>query len=1687
MQCSNCGAKLPENARFCPKCGKSLVPAAAPASSISEEAGELTVVFRGPAAQATTAAGAGPKPPASESSEERITRAKNELTEQRTIIPVHLLTLLPFVGEPHLTKNNALFEAVLLNIPPLEDAKWGEVAFVTGMYGSFMWKHPLNASQKRALWQALVWSIHYERFSRPKQLTMRVQQLSQFFKGCDGDAEFLSYALTDINVLIDDLDANPLKRLKDALLHAPTSPLIVQLCQKIDQRMLELGKQSDIDGKPDPSSPDISRVVTAIEHLWSWRDKKYEGQDRETLEKARRERPTPKLLEQLAKVAGVISKNVVYRYAHTHGGSLTDEQLRDAILLANFAVQYSPKELAAAAQRNLLLLDATQRMLQHVLDAQEFSTKLKEQFDKREQAEFAAAAWSDLIAIVSRHLAEHRKAGMLDTVEAEAWVRVFASVDSLNPSEREQFITEVQAHNVRDSLALKKLQEGGKVVDSPKEPECEGPLSFLGDERCKEFRESILNNRLDRVSEILREARPSLLSALSRVLADRSFREFLPPRRAIRIGGKNELDRFPEARQLIMSQNPNERQRALTLFEQAARDTLAKDYVALAREWLLFAQARVFGAIRVVADWETDRSKRTASWEEIWNLAVFYIQMRHPAEALEVLKPGLKELKAPFAYLRFALYCAVQMLEQPAGLSKEMTNNTVTFLFEHLTKLPLPECYLASLLLVEEAQIAIDLLEQSRILGIFQELLSHPITIPNPEQRPKDTEVEAFEQDLRRLRLEETWQLWINDYAMRNPRYYKAWFWLSEANELASKLDQAEAALQHVVDSSLRQYRQPLKSGDKETELHYLRMNLIRLFEFYRRALPHKSEMAFNQYYMLVPKLWDGSDGSTTHLINVTRQYLDKIPLDQKKVPGIDPWPGIHAALAEVRSVEGLKDIQTRLNTAIDLIPTGQRVVRDRAAFMKELIARVCELDATMWRKEELQNEVNRLNQDIKKAHGFVEQEPDLQPLKALVAAFERIFKDFSNAQRLAPRLQVDPAPLGGALPDDLTSTTLVIRVFNPGPGEITQMRASCSDKGVIASSAEGVLERVVEQSADIVAIPVIVDPHQGDGQVQCFINLTYQWGILKDLTSRHPLSARWFSFQEFLQQHGTHSREIPIPYVFDKPIDFKDDDKRLFQGRDNELDQIRTTYLSGRIPGIPQYFHGIRRVGKTSLLRRIVLELQQGAFFPIIVELPYISPAQQTFPQIINAFTERILKQASEQGLDLQDISPVAVDHPNPLVGVEAFFEAIRERTGDKRLILLLDEFQVIVAKVTTPLLDLIRHVHQRDLIWFIMSGWMRPEPMRHICPDTQLFPLKHYPVDFLPLEEVKKVLRLPMADYGVQIPDATVRRLYVQTAGNPNLVAKIAWYGIARLNADHRIVLAPQDVDDIAAQLAGDPGNFTSSSLSPLILSTEELKEATRFAKALKDHQDQMPIEEAYKMFNDDILQQLEEKYILELQEGGRALRLKGKMLATFLRNRLVKPGDVPGGGDIDLRKRVGIFVDYENMLGAVPSSMGTYDVGVALVKYAEQYGNVVCKWASADPKHLPNPATMRLDLEAAGFDVRFPREELQRGLNTKNVADFVLLECMTDESTHRQPEIYIIVSGDRDYYERVASLLDGGYTVRILASKSSQSSKYTELNDHRLKSRYAAGYTDSDLFIDNLEDILSGKMPRKTAELA
>lgn len=922
--------------------------------------------------------------------------------------------------------------------------------------------------------------------------------------------------------------------------------------------------------------------------------------------------------------------------------------------------------------------------------------------------------------------------------------------------------------------------------------------------------------------------------------------------------------------------------------------------------------------------------------------------------------------------------------------------------------------------------------------------------------------------------------------------HFNAWLMLANACESKNDLKRAEYALQQIVQIQMRSFVKQIQLGKTGGgSLNYLREYLETLFSFYeRKNLVNEGRAAYKTYSENpnLRVLWNSSDRRNSKLMGLTRTYVPVID-ERPPVPGV--WPPLHAELARVNEISDLKALRDRLFAAIDTGLPGSKAVKSGAALTKDLLDTACAVTDVQATPQQFRRNLETVNQGIHSAEDAFRKEPELSVLRPIVTATQRAFESLSHRLRAYPVLQIDPVPLGPGLSDDAATTALVIRVENPGPGEVTDLRASCPGPGPVSSRSEGLLPQVGEHGHGIIGIPVTVSAPPDRITVECPVMLRYRWGILKDLRAEQKVRVNWMSYQEWLHRHGVDAWELPSPYVYRDPIDFKRNDPRLFQGREEELDSIRESFVRGQPTGLIPYFHGVRKVGKTSLLNRLAVELESASFAAVLVDLKGIRADAQTTSQVVNSFTAKVLGFGGSS-IDVSGMSAVPVDHPNPLTEIEPFFQRLRERTGTRKLVLLLDEFQGVVAQHTTALLDLLSLVHQHGFAWFILSGFMRPDRLKEACPYTQLWPLKERPLDFLSEAAVGRVLKEPVADYGVEFPDATVARAFQQTAGYPYHVGWLADAAIALLNAERRTVVSPQDIDRICESIASEDAAFTSTWLSPLFLSADEQRTAVEFAKALGP-QESMDTNQAINHFGFDKIKALDTQLVLQVKGiKGDQIGIRSKLLRSFLSKKLstsvtlLPPEDKP---------RVGLFVDIENLWPQVPAGMEVEEVGRILYAYAGIFGSVVCAWGCADPRNLDRNLRLkgsvatRQALERAGFRVEFPRPELLTAKTPKaDLADFALIERITDESDHIEPDVYLIVSGDKGYFAKITRLLDekGAKVRMVCALDGTLATEYRELAQQRKQQRIARGYAESDMdfYVDDLRHILGGRTETTSA---
>lgn len=274
----------------------------------------------------------------------------------------------------------------------------------------------------------------------------------------------------------------------------------------------------------------------------------------------------------------------------------------------------------------------------------------------------------------------------------------------------------------------------------------------------------------------------------------------------------------------------------------------------------------------------------------------------------------------------------------------------------------------------------------------------------------------------------------------------------------------------------------------------------------------------------------------------------------------------------------------------------------------------------------------------------------------------------------------------------------------------------------------------------------------------------------------------------------GRAFRPIPNPYVTGAPLRA---DSPLFVGRADDL-----AFLSGALDKGPEspavVLTGPKRMGKTSLLNRLAGRLGE-AFVPAYVDGQGIG--------YTSGLGNLLWDVAAEIARPLAIPLPPADSLPpeNPAFFTNSFLPQVREALGERRLVLLWDEYEELAQRVGSGVLGqevygYLRHLmqHQPQLGWvFAGTHGLADLPGAHW---TALFSgAAHRRVGRLDGESVRRLATEPAQGY-LDYDDLALERLMSLTGGHPYFLQVLCHGLVLAANRNRRVFVAAEDVEAVA-----------------------------------------------------------------------------------------------------------------------------------------------------------------------------------------------------------------------------------------------------------------------------------------------
>lgn len=271
----------------------------------------------------------------------------------------------------------------------------------------------------------------------------------------------------------------------------------------------------------------------------------------------------------------------------------------------------------------------------------------------------------------------------------------------------------------------------------------------------------------------------------------------------------------------------------------------------------------------------------------------------------------------------------------------------------------------------------------------------------------------------------------------------------------------------------------------------------------------------------------------------------------------------------------------------------------------------------------------------------------------------------------------------------------------------------------------------------------------------------------------------------------------IPNPFIVGHPIKSSE----MFQGREDVFRFISES-IGKASSDHTVVLHGQRRTGKTSILYQLLNGKLGPGFIPLLVDMQELAPIVRNTADFLFELAYHLFRNQVKLGLQLA--APVLQNYENsPYREFSRFLDIIGDELFDKKLLLMIDEFELIETKIhegkmEVDLLGYFRSLMQhRDWLTFIFTGTHRLEEMSHDYWSV-LFNIALYRrISFLDEEDAVKLICNPLKGE-LDIDEIALDKIINLTRGHPYFTQLLAWQLVRFCNDKKRNFVTINDLND-------------------------------------------------------------------------------------------------------------------------------------------------------------------------------------------------------------------------------------------------------------------------------------------------
>lgn len=280
----------------------------------------------------------------------------------------------------------------------------------------------------------------------------------------------------------------------------------------------------------------------------------------------------------------------------------------------------------------------------------------------------------------------------------------------------------------------------------------------------------------------------------------------------------------------------------------------------------------------------------------------------------------------------------------------------------------------------------------------------------------------------------------------------------------------------------------------------------------------------------------------------------------------------------------------------------------------------------------------------------------------------------------------------------------------------------------------------------------------------------------------------------------------IPNPYSTGTPTYISD----LFYGRESDMIFLKDNLTRDIKTVIVLY--GQRRSGKTSLLVQLMKSSVLEEHIPVLLDMQAVSyhASIKNFLRRIAHAIERAMRQ---KGIPITAPKPADFEI-DPIYTFEVLLDEIEEKLVDRKLILLIDEFEVLEEQTTKGRLqpeifeylrDIVQH---RQNINFLFSGTHKITEYTRWYRSVFFNIAVHHRLSRLTPQGAEDLIQKPVAGY-LEFEPLIIEKIRRLTADQPYLIHLMCRAIVDYCNARHRNYVTINDVNIVQDEVM-ETGRF-------------------------------------------------------------------------------------------------------------------------------------------------------------------------------------------------------------------------------------------------------------------------------------